>query len=348
MTLPITAVVPTRNSAGEIDEHITDLNAWIENVEAVIVVDSESTDGTVERLRRELRHPRLTWMSRPPGLYAAWNAAIAAADSEFVYMATVGDSTDLSGMNRLHDVGREYSADVVLSPPRIIGPDGFEISGASWPIHKLLNIIGTDRPFVMKESQAFALANAFGIQGLLGSSASNLYRTEVMKLHPFPTNVGHAGDTAWGCRNALRVRIAVCPAVCANFVHARSNGILADSECAAQEVEFLSLAEAAIAEGRGAERVDLDIITEASLLCVGWKKSRHWMLEQVLHSEQILATSEQRMAYIGELQKDGDARLVLIDEQASEIKRLHDEVARLIALTPANRSVWSRIRSLIR
>ena len=37
----------------------------------------------------------------------------------------------------------------------------------------------------------------------MGSSASNLYRTAYMKAHPFRTDLGHAGDIAWGIENSF-------------------------------------------------------------------------------------------------------------------------------------------------
>jgi hypothetical protein len=53
---------------------------------------------------------------------------------------------------------------------------------------------------------------------MMGSSASNLYRTEVIQARPFPTGFGHIGDTAWGVAHALHVRAAITPEACAGFV----------------------------------------------------------------------------------------------------------------------------------
>jgi len=44
---------------------------------------------------------------------------------------------------------------------------------------------------------------------LLGSSASNLYRTAVLQENPFPTEFGRNGDGAWGFFNALEIRLGI-------------------------------------------------------------------------------------------------------------------------------------------
>ena len=49
-------------------------------LQEVIVVDSFSTDGTIELIKAELRHPQLKIMAHPPGLYQSWNHGIALPD----------------------------------------------------------------------------------------------------------------------------------------------------------------------------------------------------------------------------------------------------------------------------
>jgi glycosyltransferase involved in cell wall biosynthesis len=52
------------------------LRSWLDLAQEVVVVDSESSDGTVEFLQSELRHPNLRFLSHPPGLYQSWNFGI--------------------------------------------------------------------------------------------------------------------------------------------------------------------------------------------------------------------------------------------------------------------------------
>jgi glycosyltransferase involved in cell wall biosynthesis len=72
-TLPIGVVIPSRNSLAYLPAHLQGVLAWVEMVEQIVVVDSNSTDGTVEYIRENLTHPNLHIFSCPPGLYASWN-----------------------------------------------------------------------------------------------------------------------------------------------------------------------------------------------------------------------------------------------------------------------------------
>ena len=58
--LPISVLVPTRNSMSLLPQHVEAMRAWLDQVEEVVAVDSHSTDGTLEFLQRELKHPGLT------------------------------------------------------------------------------------------------------------------------------------------------------------------------------------------------------------------------------------------------------------------------------------------------
>jgi len=57
-------------------------------------------------------------------------------------------------------------------------------------------------------NRAETIVNLCGFlpHGLLGSSASNHYRTAFLQKHPFPTDFGHCGDTAWESLSLLSLR----------------------------------------------------------------------------------------------------------------------------------------------
>jgi hypothetical protein len=55
-------------------------------------------------------------------------------------------------------------------------------------------------------------------RGILGSSASNLYRTAILQRFPFRTDFGTAGDLAWGLEHAGSVTLAILPARVSTFV----------------------------------------------------------------------------------------------------------------------------------
>jgi hypothetical protein len=56
------------------------------------------------------------------------------------------------------------------------------------------------------------------LRGILGSSASNLYRADVLKRFPFRTGFGTAGDLAWGLEHAGETRFAIVPRSSSTFM----------------------------------------------------------------------------------------------------------------------------------
>jgi hypothetical protein len=211
-------VLPCRNSAAYLPVHLDALAGWIDLAEEVVVVDSASTDGTVDLLRRGIRHPRVRFLEHPPGLYASWNFGIGQVQSSYTYLATVGDRISRGGLIHLHEVARDLGADVVISPPRFVGTSGEVLPDRDWPVFRLLAWFGCDRPRAMTCEQAFAITALMLPSGALGSSASNLYRTDMLRLRPLPTDHGHVGDTAWTLLHGLDVRWALTPERVAEFL----------------------------------------------------------------------------------------------------------------------------------
>jgi len=199
-------------------DHVKRVRLLMDMVEEVIVVDSESTDGTAEYLQKELAGPKLRFFNHPPGLYESWNFGIARARARFVYVSTVGDGVDRNGLAHLIDVAEQEKADVVVSPPRFIHAARRKPRKYEWPIHWLIENAGISAPRQISAMQAFLVTLLFNPSGILGSSASNLYRTETIQRYPFPANFGRQGDTAWALENALRVRWALSPSVMSDFV----------------------------------------------------------------------------------------------------------------------------------
>jgi len=63
----------------------------------------------------------------------------------------------------------------------------------------------------------FLLALNYLPFAILGSSASNLFRTKVLQRCPFPTDFGNNGDGAWGLFNALHIQLGIFPACISTF-----------------------------------------------------------------------------------------------------------------------------------
>lgn len=215
--LPISVVVPTLNVMPMLPEHVAGMRDWLDLVEEVVVVDSESTDGTREYLEQHIDQGQLRFFSRPRGLYQAWNYGIDQVRAPYTYISTVGDTISREGLQHLHAVAAGLDAGVVISPPRFIDEAGRPIATPVWPIHRLLRLFSADQPRLLERWVAFGLGLTTMPQAILGSSASNLYRSDCLKRSHFPLEFGMAGDTAWGVANALRVPVAMTGRVISDF-----------------------------------------------------------------------------------------------------------------------------------
>ena len=210
-------IIPTRNSRNDLEAHVHALNQWIYLASEVIVIDSESTDGTIEYLNDNLKHSSIKFLDHPVGLYESWNFAIAQVESDFIYMATVGDRISKENVIRLCHEAESTNADIVISPPTLISPDGTS-SEANWPIKQYLARTRRTHAHIISPLEVL-LWNITCLPGtLIGSSASNLYKTKTLASSPFPTNCGHAGDSAWAISNSINLSWHIIPDLNSEFI----------------------------------------------------------------------------------------------------------------------------------
>jgi hypothetical protein len=202
---------------GMLPRHVEALNEWIDLAEEIIVVDSESSDETVNFLRDNLRHPSIRFFNHPVGLYESWNFAIQQIETEHTYIATVGDRIPKKSIKRLYTEAQQTDADLVISPPTLYSTSG-EASEANWPINQYLS--HSNRPHSHRIPPVEVLLwNIISLPGtLLGSSASNIYRTSSLANCPFPTNCGHAGDSAWALKNSAHLSWHIIPDLDSEFL----------------------------------------------------------------------------------------------------------------------------------
>ena len=221
--LPVGVVVPTLNAMAYLARHVERLRELAPGVEEIVVVDSHSSDGTAEYLHKHLNLPNARHLTHPPGLYASWNFGLSQLRAKYAYIATVGDAVPLATLGQLVALAEERDADVVLTPPKLVTESG-RISERRWPIHDFIEKHRLNAATEIPGWKAFAWTALNVPAGLMGSSASNLYRTEVLQQHPFPTVFGHHGDTAWLLENALGLRIVIAPQIASEFlVHESAN-----------------------------------------------------------------------------------------------------------------------------
>jgi glycosyltransferase involved in cell wall biosynthesis len=213
MNHSIGVVLPTYNCAALLPEHLESIQPWLDLVSEVIVVDSHSDDGTVEMIRERLSHPGLRILSHPRGLYQSWNFGLSQLHTKYAYISTVGDSITRFGLEHLYTVAEQLQCHVVASEPCFIDNDGTPIPQAKWPIDDVLSTLRITEPTYIEglELFLFVMLHAGDGAAILGSSASNLYRTDLLQNRPFPTDFGTVGDGAWGVANVFDYRLGVTP-----------------------------------------------------------------------------------------------------------------------------------------
>jgi glycosyltransferase involved in cell wall biosynthesis len=231
----LSVVLPTFNCRKLIERHLRSMQSWAGLADEIVVVDSRSTDGTIELIKTGLQHPRLRIIERDRGLYESWNDGIAATSGRWIYISTVGDTIERAHLLHLIETGEAEAADVVISNPRFVNDDGMPLADPGWPAKKIIELAGLPRPFTLTPLGAGVLASLYSPKALLGSSASNVYRGEFLRRHPFPTEFAAAGDSAWILRHATEARLRFTPAIGTTFCmhekpvlprHARKTGVL--------------------------------------------------------------------------------------------------------------------------
>jgi glycosyltransferase involved in cell wall biosynthesis len=216
---PISAILPIYNCRERLQRHLRSVVTWAPSVHEIIVVDSGSTDGTLELVQEVLTPAGARFIHNPPGLYQSWNAGIAAATSPWCYISTVEDPITPEGLTHLLEVATQLDADVTISPPEMRNHNGSKPVDEKMPSNRLAEAFISAGLAARLLSRAETVANlcSFLPHGLLGSSASNLYRTTFLQQHPFPTDFCHCGDTAWGAIVAPFAQVAFTPTPCARF-----------------------------------------------------------------------------------------------------------------------------------
>ncbi len=220
MNTSIGVVLPTLNCAPMMLAHLESMEPWLDLVSEIIVVDSHSNDGTVELIRKHLQHPHMRVLLHPRGLYQSWNFGLAQLRSTYAYISTVGDSITREGLKQLHTSAEKLNCDVMISRPRFIDNDGAPIDqDVRWPIDDVLTSLRIAGPTRLERMSLFFFTFLHLPAAVLGSSASNLYRADVLQRRPFPTDYGTVGDGAWGTLSVFDCRFGVTPEVFSTFRH---------------------------------------------------------------------------------------------------------------------------------
>ena len=204
-------VVPTLNSMSLLPGHLRAMSQWQDLADQIVVVDSYSTDGTWEYLQQNLHHRKVSFVQQPSGLYQSWNFGVRQLKTQFAYVATVGDTITQEGLNHLLEHAAALDAGVIVSKPVFMTTEGQTAADIHWPVDDLIAGLDVATPRALTWPEVFLFSCAHLDGTLLGSSASNLYRTDVLQQFPFPSEFGKAGDAAWGLQHFADTKWAVTP-----------------------------------------------------------------------------------------------------------------------------------------
>lgn len=216
--LPITAVIPILNCSNRLHDHLERSKSWLRMVKQIVVVDSYSTDGSLEIINQVIGHLNPVIEQHPKGLYKSWNHGVSCASEEFIYFSTVGDSITLAGLRRLLLVARCFRSDVVISPPEFISESAEVVSEKSWPIHDIIKILGLSEPTQIDPRIMYDFILVYLERAVLGSSASNLYRKNTLIKLPFSDDYYSAGDSAWMIEHNFELKVAICPELFSTYL----------------------------------------------------------------------------------------------------------------------------------
>jgi hypothetical protein len=120
-------------------------------------------------------------------------------------------------------------------------------------------------PQKLLKLQAVMFAATRVTGALLGCSASNIYRTAVMKRLPFPLDFGTTGDGAWGMQHAAEVAWGVVPGRFSSFLVHPAGGSADEKKTYAAAPRADAVLRAAMESWRRT-----GAITDQEYACLNW------------------------------------------------------------------------------
>lgn len=206
----VSVVLPTRQLDHEFEDHCRQSQGWLERAGSHCVVCRPSPDLPEAFLAGKKLIPVLACAG---SIYEAWNLSLAKITTPYVYFSTVGDQIGESDLLGLLATARQWDADVVVSRPRHRGDtrSSRQAGLRLWPHEKAMRFLGLKKERLLSSTEKRLLALLFFEGSMLGSSASNLYRTSSLRSRPFPCNYGHEGDVAWFFIHSEDIRVVFDP-----------------------------------------------------------------------------------------------------------------------------------------
>ncbi|MEK0445170.1 MAG: hypothetical protein RLZZ399_491 [Verrucomicrobiota bacterium] len=289
----IGVVIPTRNCRAYLERHVAGLSQWIDLAEEVVVVDSHSTDGTVEFLRDQLKHPNLRFLTHPPGLYASWNFGISQIRAKYTAIATCGDTLSREGLESLLKGMELLGCDVLISKPVFEDLEGRSVPGPRWTVDEVVARLGLQSPHRLSAFQSLAFISSDLTSAFTGSCASCLFRTEMLQQRPFPTDVGASGDGVWALRNALQISWGVTPGVFSTFLkHPMDSGSSDRQPPKDWQLRLDRFLSESVSDA-----VTAGIVSEEELEARGWREMEKALAQYCLGKAQFDRARKQRFPW---------------------------------------------------
>jgi hypothetical protein len=216
-------VMATANDAARLPAHLASMTPWLDLVDEIVVVDGNSTDGTIELLREHTRHPRLRILSHSGGNLESWNLGVAQLGSDFTYLSKIGEAITRDGMKQLLGIASHFACDIVASPPPPTPESSAISTDGSGLVETIFEELRASAPTQVPRCRMMAYAARFalnhGALSVLSSMAGNLFRTEMLQALPFPDTFGSLAEIMWCLQNLPAVSVAILPERITSLLH---------------------------------------------------------------------------------------------------------------------------------
>ena len=202
MSSPILSIcLPTRNSARFLDPRLKSILNQTFDEWHVVVVDTSSTDGTLDMIRDLIPEAKRTMCTSDPGLYQAWNSCVSHSTGELIHFATSDDCENASFYEKLISIYRATQCDMVHSLWGTIDETGREVRMPATPMVRLFGCVPSR--VYRKDPVANFLANLLLATTAGPSNSALLKRDLFCRFGGFPSNYGAIGDRGWYLRASL-------------------------------------------------------------------------------------------------------------------------------------------------
>jgi hypothetical protein len=167
----------------------------------LVVVDTDSKDGTLEMIRDLIPEAKRTIWAAGPGMYQAWNLCASYSTGELLHFATSDDCEDPSFYEKLIAIYRATNCDIVHSLWGAIDEKGQKISMPVQPVDRLFGCV-PGRVY-RKDPVVNFFANLL-LSTTPGPSNAALLKCELFSRYGgLPFKYGPIADRGWYLRASL-------------------------------------------------------------------------------------------------------------------------------------------------